>query len=519
MRFTLLFLLTTLIINPNLFSQTISPDWVDGELHFKIDADPIVDLNNYTGGNVALDLLYSTYSIDSIYRPFKLPGTTVDSIYRVVFSNIAQVDLLKSGIEALPFVEYAEKNPLCISTHTPNDLAPEQWYLDKVMAEFAWNHSVGSGNILIAVVDNAIAIDHQDLAPNIYTNTAEDGGLTFLDDDANGFADDVNGYDLSDNDNNPRPPANASGNGDGFVHGTHVAGVVSAKSNNGVGIASLGYNCKILPVKVAPDSDGAAFNKTIDGIFYALRTGADIINMSWGTYNNVAVLHSMIQQATGAGIVLVAAAGNDNTSDPFYPAAYPEVISVGATDQNDTKAGFSNFGSTLDVTAPGVDIYSTMPEGNNTYANLSGTSMATPLVSALAGLILAQNGSFNAGQVRQRIIQGVDDISALNQGFNGQLGAGRINAFQSLGNVGLTEVFDETLKVYPNPVNAGSPFTINIGSSIDIQSIQVFDARGRLVESGTNASNKRLSIETPGLYTIVVNSEEAIITQRIIVTK
>ncbi len=408
------------------YGQTVDPNFVDGQIHLKISSNPGFDLANYTGGNIALDLILNTNSVDSIYKPFPRPSTPLDSIYRVVFSNISAVDNLVSALEVLPFVAFAEKNPMAHLFHTPNDLQSNQWALEKIDAELGWNLSIGNPNVLVAVLDNAIAIDHVDLAANVYTNSAESGGLSLLDDDFNGFADDVNGYDVSDNDNNPRPP----GNGDGFAHGTHVAGIVGAVTNNGSGIASLGYSCTILPVKIASNSNGSALNGSIDGIFYAMQSGADVINMSWGVQTDAATLRTVIAQAAADGIVLVAAAGNDGNQNLHYPAAYSEVISVGSTNQNDQLSAFSNFGSTIDLVAPGEGIYSTLPQGNNTYGDLSGTSMAAPLVAALASLVKAEFPSFNRIQIQQRMEQGCDDISAQNPGQNGQYGLGESMFFK-----------------------------------------------------------------------------------------
>lgn len=448
--FTLL-LLSLIPFGFSASAQTIDPNAVDGHLHIKLSADPGLLLDGYTGGNLALDLLFATSGLDSIYKPFPLAGTTLDSIYRVVFPNAAQVNALIPVLQALPYIAYVEKDPIMFSTNTPNDLQSGQWSLTKIDAELGWNYSTGAG-VVLAVLDNAIAIDHADLAANVYTNSAESGGFPFLDDDGNGRADDIHGFDVVDNDADPRPPANASGNNDGFAHGTHVAGIAGAVTNNGTGIASLGYAVKILPVKIASNATGV-LSGGLDGVYYAMRSGADVISMSWGLRNDVAAFRSLIQQAAASNIVLVAAAGNDGDQTLQYPAAYPQVISVGATDQNDHKAGFSNFGSTVDVMAPGVDIYSTFPEGNNTYGNYSGTSMSTPLVAALAALVRSYFPSMTAAQVRQRIAQGCEDISAQNPGMNGMIGAGRINAFQTLGNVSISELNGGTFSIYPNPAS------------------------------------------------------------------
>jgi len=479
-------------------AQTVDPNAVDGHLHIKLSANPGFTLNGYTGGNLALDLLFATSGLDSIYKPFPLAGTTLDSVYRVVFPNAAQVNALIPVLEALPYIEYAEKNPMVFSTNTPNDFQSNQWALTKIDAELGWNYSTGSG-VLLAVLDNAIAIDHADLAANIYTNSAESGGLPLIDDDLNGRADDVNGFDVVDNDANPRPP----GNGDGFEHGTHVTGIAGAATNNGTGIASIGYSVKILPVKIA-DNATNTLSGGLDGIFYAMRSGADIISMSWGLYNDVITLRTLIQQAASNNIVLVAAAGNEGDQTIHYPAAYPEVISVGSTNQNDQKAGFSNFGSTVDVMAPGVDIYSTLPLGNNTYGNSSGTSMSTPMVAGLAALVKSHFPSMNAAQIRQRIMQGCEDISAQNPGMNGMLGAGRINAFQTLGNVSISELHGGTFSIYPNSTIDRINFKKSVADNVT--RISINDISGREIISSSWVESLDVSNLASGIYTVLIDA-------------
>jgi subtilisin family serine protease len=438
----------------------------------------------------------------------------LDSIYRVVFPNAAQVNALVTAISALPYVSYAEKNPMAVGFYTPNDLQPSQWSLTKIQAELAWNYSTGSGNVLVAILDNAIAIDHADLAANIYTNSAEAGGLPFIDDDFNGRADDVNGFDVVDNDNNPRPPANASGNGDGFTHGTHVAGIAGAVSNNGIGMASIGYSVKILPVKIADDANGN-LSGALDGVYYAMQSGADVINMSWGILNDVLTFKSIIAQAASSGIVLVAAAGNNGDQTLHYPAAYPETISVGATDQNDQKASFSNFGSTIDVMAPGVGIYSTLPESNNTYGSYNGTSMAAPMVAGLAGLVKSHFPGMNSGQIRQRIEQGCEDISAQNPGMSGQLGAGRINAFFTLGNVSVVELTASEFSIWPNP--ATDQIQLRNKSGAIIERIRIIDVSGREVVTTNWTESLDISGLSPGIYSLMLQTADQEIHSKLLV--
>jgi serine protease len=293
------------------------------------------------------------YGIDTIYRSFKLPGHPLDKVYRVRFTAIALVDALITALEALTFVEFAEKMPLGLPAFEPNDLAPQQWYLPHVNAAEAWDLERGDPNVIIAIVYNGVALGHEGLAANIYTNEAEANGLPLIDDDLNGFTDDVNGYDTADKNTNARPPSN--GNNDNFwPHGTHVAGIAAAVTHNGTGMAGMAHGCSILPVKEAKDNgNGQQFETPMDGVFYASRTGAQVINMSWGSSMNSQVMRLVMQEAEANGSVLIAAAGNQDTSGLFYPAAFPEVISVGATDANDLRASFSNYGSTIDVMAPG----------------------------------------------------------------------------------------------------------------------------------------------------------------------
>lgn len=493
-------------------SQTIDPNAVDGQIHLKISTDPGFSLDGYTGGNLAFDALFSVAGLDSIFKPFPLPGTELDSIYRVVFPNAAQVNTLLTALDALPYVEFAEKNPLAFEFETPNDLQQNQWYLQTVEAELGWNYTTGSSDVVVAVLDDAIAVDHQDLTANIYVNQTEQNGLPFVDDDLNGKPDDVNGFDVADNDSDPAPPSNASGNNDGFTHGTHVAGLVSAATNNGLGIASLGYNTTILPVKIGRDSDGALSGFT-DGMYYAIRSGVDVINMSFGTTTDVATVRSLVVQASAAGILMIAAAGNDGDQTLHYPAAYPEVMSVGATDENDVRSSFSNYGSTIDVMAPGSNIYSTLPEGNNTYGNKNGTSMATPLVSGLAALVKAQFPSLTATQIQSRIEQACDDISSQNPGMNGMLGAGRINAFSTLGNVGVVDVSNRDFTIYPNPTNRFLHFDVGEGTP---EFVQIFDVSGRMVFSNDFVRTIDLSFLQSGVYHVVLRLDDVNLSSKLI---
>jgi serine protease len=274
----------------------------------------------------------------------------------------------------------------------------------------AWDTTTGSSSLIIAVIDTGTQWSHPDLAPNIWSNPGEvaDG----IDNDGNGYIDDVRGWDFYDRDNNPDDP-----NG----HGTHTAGTVGAVGNNGAGVAGMMWSCRIIPLRFLGPQGGYTSDAVL-ALQYAVAKGAKISNNSWGGGGYSSALFDAINQSRAAGHLFVAAAGNggvdqigdNNDSIPFYPASYnvDNVISVAATDNDDRRATFSNYGATsVDLGAPGVNIVSTYPGG---YGYNSGTSMACPHVAGIAGLVWAANPSFTYADVRSRLFSTVRPISALN---------------------------------------------------------------------------------------------------------
>jgi hypothetical protein len=271
----------------------------------------------------------------------------------------------------------------------PN-LGSNQWNLDQINAPEAWAKGYTGQGVVVAVVDSGVDYTHPDLANNIWVNTREIPG-NGVDDDRNGFVDDVHGWDFVDQDNTPT---------DLNGHGTHVAGTIAAENNN-FGATGVAYNAQIMPVRVL-GADGSGGSPNIAaGIRYAADNGARVINLSLGGGFS-SDIQSAVQYATQKGAVVVMAAGNESASQPSYPAEFATQygIAVGAVDINKKEASFSNrAGATpLDfVVAPGVNIYSTTP--NNTYSYYSGTSMATPHVSGVAALILSANPNLTPAQV------------------------------------------------------------------------------------------------------------------------
>jgi gliding motility-associated-like protein len=363
----------------------------------------------------------------SLVKSFKLNMPEIKLIYTVEFSR-ATAEMIPY-LEQLDGVVYAEPVPEYEMFHVPNDLHSNQWNLRKIFAENAWDIVKNASKVVVAVVDDAVQLTHSDLSPNAWVNPNEIVG-NGIDDDGNGYIDDINGYDVSDNDNNPNPPPSASSSH--FSHGTHCAGIVSAATNNGNGIASIGYNAKIVGVKCKPSSSsGASLPNALQGVAYAISIDPDIISMSWGGGSYSKTAQALFDAAHAKGIVLVAAAGNSNVSSPMYPAAYRHIISVAASDNSDKKASFSNYGKTIDVTAPGVGIWSTVP-GSGQYDFKSGTSMACPLVAGLCALMVANVPNISPDSLEACLKRSCDNIDKENPSFKKQLGSGRINARAAL---------------------------------------------------------------------------------------
>ena len=478
-------------------------NWIEGEIHMKT-ADTFsgqVDMsNNYIASLIA------TYDIDTIYYPFMgLGNDTLEQTCRIKFSNYVLASQFLTALQALPICDYAELSPLYNNNFTPNDINANQWHLQKIQATGAWDVSKGNTNIVIAIIDNGVLTTHEDLAANIWVNTAEIPNNGF-DDDFNGYVDDVNGFDVADRDNNPNPPAGIS-NTDKFNHGTHCAGIASAVTNNGKGIASVGFNTKIMPVKCTKNTEsGSVLSASLDGITYAMRNNADIISMSFGSSSSSFTTEVLLNTARNRGIVLIGAAGNENVSAPFFPAAYSSVMSVGATNENDQKASFSNVGSTLDIMAPGANIFSTLASGNTDYGFLSGTSMACPLVAGLAALVIAAQPAFSPQQVVAHLKSNTDNISSQNPSFNNQLGSGRINASKALDDFGTVNniVFFENkdLKIYPNPFGEYIYFE---GEATENFEVFITDMNGKLL---IHSEEKMVATTTlaSGIYFLKVHT-------------
>ncbi len=396
-------------------ATNINAKFVPGQIIVKFRKSFRIGRNHILTSDNSVNNLLRRVKAYNIRRIFPEKALELKDIYLISFDTKTPLSDNLQKIRNDQTVEWAEPNILHSTFTIPNDRDySRQWGLKKINIEQAWDISRGSSDVIIAIIDTGIDYNHQDLSDNIWRNPREipNNGL---DDDNNGYVDDdigwdfvsvtsggANGEDMGPRDRDPM---------DFHGHGTHCAGIASACTNNNIGIAGVSWGCKIMALRAGyktPTGDGSlATADTSSAIYYAVDNGADVISMSWGGgYSNT--LQSAVNYALHKGCVLVAAAGNENSSYPIYPAGFDGVIAVSASDTNDRKAYFSNYGQWVDISAPGMSIYSTYL--NNNYITMNGTSMSAPLVAGVAGIILSQDKSLLPDQVRQRLINSADDI-------------------------------------------------------------------------------------------------------------
>ncbi len=362
--------------------------------------------------------------------------------YKINFDKNRSLEEFIDELYATGYFEVIEPIYFEQLTFSPNDpSASQQYYLNLIKAYDAWDITQGSSSIVIGVVDTGGDLDHPDLENNIYIDPADptDG----IDNDQDGYIDNNRGWDFSGadaalidtpgfiGDNNP-----AIYKGNRFRHGTMVAGCASATTNDGIGISGVGFKSKLLFTKHyadnQPDNSTTYSSDLYEGVLYAATHGAKIINCSWGRSNSSVIAQDIIAHVTlDLGCLVVAAAGNSNVESPLYPAAYDHVLSVASSDENDLRSTFSNYGRSVDISAPGTNIYTT--DYNNAYRKDSGTSLATPIVSGAAALVWAHNPTFTPLQVAEQLRISADTtFYANNPAYVNKLGRGRLNIQKAL---------------------------------------------------------------------------------------
>ncbi|MEX2028117.1 MAG: S8 family serine peptidase [Candidatus Curtissbacteria bacterium] len=380
------------------------------EFKQKAESRQLVQANLPEGSAVADEILVG-------FRP-GVPRAQIDNIHQRIRArakkNIERVNTdvveLPEGVsvpeaialyKTMPEVEYAEPNFLASAFISPNDpLYSSQWNLKKVLAEDAYDVSKG-GFGLVAIVDTGVDSSHPDLS-----------GLV------------VEGYNTIDENNN---------SGDDHGHGTHVAGIASAQTDNSTGIASISYQAKVLPVKVLNKDGFGTYADVSEGIVYSADQGSRIINLSLGGSSDSETLKRAVNYALGKGSLLVAAAGNNGNDSSVYPASYKGVLAVSASDQNDNLASFSTYGNNVFVASPGVSITSSIPGGN--YKQYSGTSMSAPHLAGLIAIALSAKPELSNSEVIDQIKNNAEKVGQYTydqNGWNPYFGYGRISSGKTL---------------------------------------------------------------------------------------
>jgi subtilase family protein/fervidolysin-like protein len=443
-------------------------------------------------------------------RILKSVGADEKKSWKTIHGSLAHiasgdVDAAIAKLSQDPRVRYAEPNHVITIESLPNDPAfANTWGLNNtgqtingspgtpdadIDAPEAWNVTTGSSNVSVAVIDTGVDWSHPELSSQIWINPGEncsgcrnDG----VDNDHNGFVDDWHGWDFVGNDNNPT---------DDHGHGTHVAGTIGAAGNNGAGVAGVNWNVRIMPVKFLNAQGSGTDANAVSAVLYAAQNGADVMNNSWADNQYSQTLADAINVADQNNSLFVAAAGNngtDNDSSPTYPASYdmPNVVAVAATDNSDNRAFFSNVGRrSVDLGAPGVDIYSTWPGGN--YQYLSGTSMATPHVAGAAALAKAAFPSASAVGLKALLLGTVDPKPALATTTSS---GGRLN-------IGNAVACSATPQVWIDAPGPG--FLVDVGTPVSFSAMAANCANpgGVTVSATANGAPVSLTARGDGLYT------------------
>ncbi|HKQ57653.1 MAG TPA: S8 family serine peptidase [Candidatus Eisenbacteria bacterium] len=498
-----------------------APDHVLVKLRGPVDLPAFGEVRAKTGLESVDGLLQAlgALSVERLLPPAPVEGQALaaslglDRWCVVRFAEGIDVVSARDALAATAGVEVAELDQWGEGAAiTPNDPSfGTQWHHKNNVkpgadnhATDGWTRTTGSSAVTVAILDSGGDWDHPDLAARIWSNPGE-VPFNSVDDDGNGYVDDVRGWDFVNNDNNPMDDHN---------HGTNVSGIVGATTNNGVGVAGTDWNCRIMLAKNLDASNSGFYSWWISSIYYAANKGAKVLNMSEGGSSFSAAMQDAVNYAHGLGALVVVAMMNNNNSTPYYPAAYTNTIAVGATNDQDRRAvpfcwgGGSSYGAHIDMCAPGDWIYSTLIDS---YGYFCGTSQATPQVSAAAALVWALRPSLTNAEVRSLLLANSDDQVGLpaedTAGWDQYHGYGRLNLYRLLtaavvgvGHNPLATSLE--IRVAPNPARDLATLRYRLPSAGHVEA-EVFDLAGRRVagiaRNGAPAGDGALELDTSGL--------------------
>ncbi len=529
MKYTLTYLL--LMISICVFAQRksktensrkyVKGSYIEGVVVFKVKSQFRSSINARLGNSLLKNIetkflatnCQNRFNGNSSILRKSNTSNNISDIYKLNYSTKFEIediirDLYQSGI-----VEYAE--PLFVSNvfYQPNDpqadsVSGSQWHLKSIKAFEAWNDVAnrGDSSVVVGVVDTGDWWEHTDLQSSVKINEGEDGldgngnskRTNGKDDDSDGFVDNYRGWDLADDDNEPKAD-------DSKKHGVMVAGLAAAKGDNNLFGIGTGFNCKFLPIKSSNNGNAAGtIVKGFEGIEYAVNHGAKVVNLSWGHYEYSQAEQDFINFCVkDLDVLIVAAAGNTNTEKMFYPASYDNVLSVTHLTVSDQKETAGNYNLKIDISAPGSGVTSTSPDGNgnSSMATRSGSSFATPIVAGAAAALRAKYPSLKALQIGEilRTSSDIIDTMAINSAYIGKMGRGKLNmykAFQGINTIsirydtisalntkGKSPLKGDTVLLKVNFVNYLLP-----ANNVSIK-LNVLNGKGILIDSIFNVGN------------------------------
>ncbi|WP_310377892.1 S8 family serine peptidase [Flavobacterium sp.] len=545
----LLLLMTFILISNITFSQ-ISENSSKNRLIVKLKPKSNIDLNKVT-----IDQKFKHNELDKLNKKNKVQSIELSGnkknkdTYILTFESEQDITNLIKAYENTNLFEYVESDfigtgggdlvklqTIPIDTYFSRQyglvnngtfsysLAKDDADIDM---ELGWDIEQGDSSVIVAILDSGAKMDHPEFSGRIWNNSKET--LNNIDDDNNGYIDDINGWDFVNKENNPT---------DDHGHGTNIAGIVGANANNGIGYSGIDWNCKLMIGKILDANNSGLYSNWTEAIYYAVDNGAKVINMSVGGSGFSTTMQNAINYAYNKGVTVVACMMNTNNNVTYYPAGYQNTIAVGATNPNDERSSpfpwsatsGSNYGSHIDVVAPGNYIFGLYHLSNTNFNSYwSGTSQAAPAVTGLCSLLLAQNSNRTPDQIRN-IVQNTaqDQVGKASEdivGFDIYSGYGRINARQALLQSSLSTnlLNSDNLNLYIFP----NPFTndININSKIPFKSIIIHNLLGAEIYKKENIENLNfLTLDFSnfeiGLYMIsILNENKQIIISKKILKK